>query len=163
VNPGEKEFARIWSWQPKSKTVSLISATDTITYNRAKVTEEFVSTDKAFVNDSFWFSFPFHLVWDEITVEELGQTTSPILQKEAFKIKINYPQEGGYTPGDSYEIYIDDNHNILEWTYHPKGQEEPALGNTFENQKTFNGIKIDTEHSNPEKGFQLNFRDVVIK
>ncbi len=163
VNPGENEFERRWIWSPKLNMVSSINQSDTLSYNRADVKEEFVKTDKAFVNDSFWLTFPFHLVWDDVSFEDLGQQLSPIQQKESTKIRVNYPKEGGYTPGDSYEIYVDDNYKILEWTYHPKGQADPALGNTFENQQSFMGIMIDMEHANPENGFQLNFRDVVIK
>lgn len=163
VNPGEKEFERRWIWYPKLDKVSFVNASDTLSYQRDSIKEEMVKTDKAFVNDSFWLTFPFHLVWDEVSFENLGTQVSPILQKQSTKIKVNYPKDGGYTPGDSYEIYVDDNYKILEWTYHPQGQTDAALGNTFENQQSFKGIKIDMEHANPETGFQLNFRDVVIK
>ena len=88
---------------------------------------------------------------------------SPINKINSTKLKINYPEEGGYTPGDSYEVYLNEELKIIEWTYHPEGMAEPRLANTFENPETFNGIMIDMEHANSEIGFQLNFRDVVIK
>ena len=163
VNPGEQEFVRRWSWQPKLKLISLIKEDDTLTYNRNDIKEELVQTDKGFVNDSFWLLFPFHLVWDDVEIETFEDQTSPILKQSSTKLNVIYPAEGGYTPGDRYEVYVNDTYHILEWTYHRGGGEEVSLGNTFEKQQTFSGITIDMEHANPETGFQLNFRDVVIK
>jgi len=163
VNPGEKEFVRRWSWQPKLKQVSLVKGNDTLTYNRSGIKEELVQTDQGFINDSFWLLFPFHLVWDNVEVETYENQISPILQQTTTKLNVIYPAEGGYTPGDRYEVYLNDNYHIIEWTYHRGGIEEASLGNTFENQQTYNGITIDMAHANTETGFQLNFRDVIIK
>jgi len=160
---GQDEFVRRWSWQPKTGDVTLFSASDTIAYNRKTLTEELIATDKAFINDSFWLLFPFHLVWDDVEILTYEDQTSPLLKQTTTKLRVNYPSEGGYTPGDSYEVYVDNKFNIVEWTYHRGGAVEPNLGNTFENQQSFNGIKIDMEHANAETGFQLNFRDVVVK
>lgn len=163
VNPGENESSRSWTWNPKTDNVTLNTKDKTVTYQRNNVTEEYRDADKAFVNDSFWFLFPFHLVWDDIKYEVIENTKSPIHEKEATKLIVKYPEEGGYTPGDKYEVYIDENFHILEWTYHPKGQDEPALANTFEDLSNFDGIKVNMIHKNPDSGFQLNFRDVSFK
>jgi hypothetical protein len=164
VNPGtEKEFSRRWSWQPKTHEVTMINDKDTITYNRKKISEEAINTDKGFVNDSFWLLFPFHLVWDDVEILTYENQLSPILKQTTTKLRVNYPDKGGYTPGDSYEVYIDEDYHIVEWTHHRGGSIEPGLGNTFENRQSFGGIMIDMEHANPAIGFQLNFRDVVIK
>ena len=130
---------------------------------KQQIKEEAIAADKAFVNDSFWLLYPFHLVWHEIEVITYDNQLSPLLNKTTTKLRVNYPSEGGYTPGDSYEVYVDDNYNIVEWTYHRGGSDEAGLGNTFESQQSFNGIKVDMEHSNSEIGFQLNFRNVTIK
>ena len=164
VNPGEKEFVRRWMFQPKLNRVTFFENEKETSYIRDEISEDLVRTDMGFVNDWFWLSFPFHLVWDDITYEELGFQETPIRGLGATKIRISYPKEGGgYTPGDAYEIYIDDEYNILEWTYHPKGQVEPALVNTFEEQQEIQGIRVDMFHGNRGTGFQLNFRDVVIE
>lgn len=163
VNPGENESSRSWEWNPKSGKVILNSKDNNISYQRGNIKEEYVDTDRAFVNDSFWLLFPFHLVWDDIEYEVVENSTSPINNKETTKLIVKYPDEGGYTPGDKYEVYINDDYQILEWTYHPKGKEEPALANTFEDLSNFDGIKVNMIHRNPDSGFQLNFRDVSFK
>jgi len=163
VNPGENESSRSWEWDPQSDKVTLKSKGDKLTYQRRNITKEYVDADKAFVNDSFWLLFPFHLVWDDIEYEVIENSKSPIHKKEATKLIVKYPEEGGYTPGDKYEVYVNDSFHILEWTYHPKGKEEPALANTFEDLSNFDGIKVNMIHRNPDSGFQLNFRDVSFK
>ena len=160
VNPGEKEMLRRWEWDIRSDKVTLKKENDSMTYTRGDISDEFINTDKAFVNDSFWFLFPYHLVWDDIEYEVVEKSTSPINKKETTKLIVKYPDEGGYTPGDKYEVYVNQDYYIEEWTYHPKGQDEPALANTFEDLTDFNGIKINKVHNNPDIGFQLNFRDI---
>jgi len=163
VNPGKNETLRQWSWYPKENQVTLKNGNEMITYNKIDMMEEFKKTDKAFVNDSFWLLFPFHLVWDEVAYKVQNDAISPIQQKKTNKLIVEYPKVGGYTPGDRYEVYLDENYYIVEWSYHPKGQKEAALTNTFEDLSDFNGIKVNLVHRNPDTGFQLNFRDVSFK
>ncbi len=160
VNPGENERVRQWRWRPKLNEITLFDKGDEITYNKMNVDEGYVDTDKAFVNDSFWLLFPFHLVWDEIDYSYEEEAVTPIGGSEASKLTVNYPKEGGYTPGDKYIVYLDEDLHILEWSYHPRGQKEAALVNTFEDLSQFNGIYVNLVHRNPSNGFQLVFRDV---
>lgn len=162
VNPGENEMSRQWTWLPQTNKVTLTQGNEMTTYDKSNVMEEFKKTDKAFVNDSFWLLFPFHLLWDDIEYEVEDAVVSPINQLESQKLIVKYPEQGGYTPGDRYEVYLDKNHHILEWSYHPGGQENPALINTFEDLEDFNGIKINMTHNNPDSGFKLIFRNVSI-
>jgi len=162
VNPGKKEMLRHWIWHPKNNRVTLINENEKIAYKRNNIMEEFVKTDKAFVNDSFWLLFPYHLIWDDFDYEVVENQLSPIQQKESTKLIVKYPDKGGYTPGDRYDVYFDENYHIIEWAYYPSGKDEPALLNTFEDLSNFDGIKINIIHRNPDTGFQLNFRDVSI-
>ncbi|QTY27281.1 hypothetical protein [Flavobacterium sp. CS20] len=159
---GKEETIRHWIWYPKKEQVILVNENERISYKRNNIMEEFVKTDKAFVNDSFWLLFPFHLEWDVFNHEVIENQKSPIQQKESTKLIVKYPDKGGYTPGDRYDVYLDENHHIIEWAYYPSGQDKPALINTFEDLSNFDGIKINILHRNPETGFQLNFRDVSI-
>ena len=77
-------------------------------------------------------------------------------------ITITYPIEGGYTPGDAYDIYFDENYLIKEWTYRQGNSPEPSLSNTFENYQDFNGIKIAIDHKKDNGNWNLNFTDVSV-
>ena len=74
-----------------------------------------------------------------------------------------YSNEGGYTPGDAYDIYFDDNYIIKEWSYREGNITEPSLSNTFENYQEFNGIKIALEHKKAEGDWNLLLRNIKVE
>ena len=77
-------------------------------------------------------------------------------------ITILYADEGGYTPGDAYDIYYDNNYLIKEWVFRKGNSEEPSLTTTFENYIDYNGIKIAIDHKQEGGNWNLNFADVSI-
>lgn len=154
---------RNWIWKPKTNEVTLLGKTDTINYNRKKVDSLTTKTDGAFVNDKFWLLIPFQLVWDKsATISEPIVTEAPVSKTQLNKITVTYPNEGGYTPGDAYDIFYDDDFCIKEWTFRRGNQEEPSLSTTFENYQDFNSIKIALEHKNAAGDWNLVFNDVKV-
>src|SRR6266850_466473 len=110
-------LARTWTWEPKTGQVTY-EAKDKdgkpvkVTYNRsqlncapANVKDEI---EPAFVNDNYWFIFPFHAYWDtsaNVTVKDKQKL--PIGQGTAKLVSVKYPMEvGGYTPGDTWDLYV---------------------------------------------------------
>ena len=77
-------------------------------------------------------------------------------------ITITYPTEGGYTPGDAYDIFYDEKFLIKEWSYRPKNSDKPYMSTTFENYQDFNGIKVAINHKKDDGKWNLNFTDVSI-
>jgi hypothetical protein len=78
-------------------------------------------------------------------------------------ITLSYPDDaGGYTPGDAYDIYYDEDYIIREWTFRKGNSPEPTLSTTFENYKDFNGIKIAIDHKMAKGNWNLNFTDVSV-
>ena len=65
VDRDTTHFERSWSWKPKTGDVTLISANDTISYNRKTVDSISLNADKGFINDKYWLLAPFQLVWDQ--------------------------------------------------------------------------------------------------
>lgn len=163
VNPGENESVRKWTWKTKTNDVSLIQNGEETIFNRDNLSKETTKADMAFVNDTFWLLFPFHLVWDNVDYTYEQGVASPINKLETNKIIVQYPREGGYTPGDRYDVYIDDNYFIKEWSYYPSGREKPALSNTFEDLIEKNGLKFNVVHSNPETGFNLVLKGISVE
>ncbi|MFH4967817.1 hypothetical protein V8G61_06380 [Gaetbulibacter sp. M240] len=156
--------ARHWKWSPKTNAVTYTKDTITVAYNRAMVDSTTIPIDRAFVNDKFWLLIPFQLVWDKsASISEAKKTTAPISKKEINQITITYPSDGGgYTPGDAYDIYFDDEFIIREWAFRKGNKPEPSLVNTFENYQDFNGIKIALEHTKAEGDWNLKFSDVEV-
>ncbi|WP_439151466.1 hypothetical protein [Winogradskyella sp.] len=158
-----KGDGRSWVWKPKEDAVVFTNYTGSIEYSRSKIDSTHIGPDRAFINDKFWLFVPFQLVWDRsATISEPQKAKSPINKDQLDMITISYPNEGGYTPGDAYDIYYDSNYLIKEWTYRRGNSAEPSLSNTFENYKDFNGIKIAIDHKKDNGNWNLNFTNVSI-
>jgi len=158
-----KGKGRSWIWKPKDDSVTMIAGENTISYIRSKMDSTHIRTDRGFINDKYWLLVPFQLVWDsaaEISVPKFLE--APISKTKMNMITLTYPKEGGYTPGDAYDIYYDNNFEIKEWVFRKGNSEEPSLTTTFENYKDFNGIKIAIDHKQEGGNWNLNFADVSI-
>jgi len=154
---------RSWVWKPKEDSVTMIAGETTVAYVRSKMDSTHIGADRGFINDKYWFLVPFQLVWDtSVTISETKITEAPISKEELNMITVTYPDEGGYTPGDAYDIYFDDTYLIREWMYRKGNAEQPSLTTTFENYKDYNGIKIATDHKMEGGNWNLNFADVSI-
>lgn len=158
-----KGKGRTWEWWPKQDIVSYRISKDSVVVVKGNQMEIFIDYDKAFINDKYWLLVPFQLVWDtSATISEPKKVESPINKEQLDMITITYPDEGGYTPGDAYDIYYDEDYLIREWTYRQGNSPEPTLTNTFENYQDFNGIKIAIDHKKVNGNWNLNFADISI-
>ncbi|WP_299227156.1 hypothetical protein [uncultured Psychroserpens sp.] len=163
VDRGDSHFERSWSWSPKTNTVRLSTTEDTIKYNRASVDSLSLNADKGFINDKYWLLVPFQLVWDEgTTISNPIKKTAPISNAELNMITLTYSDEGGYTPGDAYDIYFDDEYIIREWVFREGNSEKPSMTTTFENYQDFGGIKIAKDHKMTDGNFNLYFTNIEV-
>jgi hypothetical protein len=104
------------------------------------------------------------LVWDKsTTISDPIKVTAPISKDSINQITVTYPSEGGYTPGDAYDIFYNDDFLIREWAYRRGNSAEPSLVNTFENYITVNGIKFAQDHKQAEIDWNLNFTNIKIE
>jgi hypothetical protein len=163
VDRDSSHFERSWVWVPKTNEVVMISKSDTISYKRTQLDSTSTKTDKAFINDKYWLLAPFNLAWDKgTTISEPIITEAPISKKQLNKITLTYSIEGGYTPGDAYDFYYDNNFLVQEWIYRRQNSENPSLISTWENYQDFNGLKIATEHNKLEGHWNLNFTNIKV-
>jgi len=155
---------RAWVWNPKTNDIKLTRNAEVMEYNRSSMDSTALKADRGFINDKFWALIPFQLVWDEgITISESEKATSPVNQEELNKITLTYSNEGGYTPGDAYDIYFDDTYTIREWSFRRGNAPEPTLSNTFEDYQDFNGIKIALSHKRAEGDWNLLLRNIKVE
>jgi hypothetical protein len=164
VNKDSSHFERSWEWNPKTNDVVLKSSTDTLRYNRSKIDSTFIYADKAFINDKYWLLTPFNLVWDSgTTLSNPEKETAPLSKKLLNKITLTYNNEGGYTPGDAYDFYYNDDYIIEEWVYRKGNSEAPSMMTTWENNKDLNGILIPMSYKKTEDNWELVFTNVSIE
>lgn len=161
----EKHNARVWVWRPIDREVTLVAWEGSdmelpITYSLDDINEDASETlrkvDHRFINDSYWLLYPFQLVWSSPDIFDKGTVSLPIGDGKAHKLVTQYPDEGGYTPGDAYDIYLDENNLILQWDFR-KGGKVHGWPTTWENNVDLGPIKVCTDHYDKERNFRLWF------
>ena len=165
VDRGDSHFERAWKWNPQTMDVMMRSDKDTVSFNRKEVDSLSMDADKGFINDAYWLLAPMHLVWDEGTTLTVQDTaTAPMSQQKMSKITLTYDgEEGGYTPGDAYDFFYDDEYMVREWIYRRGNVSEYSMVTTWEDYKDYKGIKIAADHKAPEDAVHLYFTDIAVK
>lgn len=166
VDRGERHFERSWVWEPKKNSITLITNTDTVSYVRkTPLDSTLIKADRAFINDKYWLLAPFNLIWDKksFTYTFTPNSTAPISNKSMNKLTIVYKNEGGYTPGDAYDFYFEDDYLIKEWVFREQNSSEPSLITTWQDYKDAGNLKIATNHVNNDGSFKLYFTNITVK
>jgi hypothetical protein len=131
------DISRSWVWEPKTEQVSYEGKDKDgkpvkVTYVRSKLGDEPANVrddiEPAFVNDEYNLLFPMHVYWDSSAdVEEMGVQKLPLGNGSAKRVAVKYPSEGGYTPGDTWELYVGSDNRVEEFVYHRGGATKPSV------------------------------------
>jgi len=165
---GDVRVIRDWFWYPKKdqfQAASVIGAVGVPDKPGTPTPPEPSESEKAeFINDQYWLTFPFHLLWDKDVSFEVApeKVEGPLTKKPLGKLTVQYPKGVGFTPGDAYDLYYDDEHLIREWVYRKGGAAEPTRQSTWQDYQDFDGWKIATNHEGPD-GFRVWFTDIQVK
>jgi hypothetical protein len=169
-------ISRTWEWQPKTDTVTL-EAKDKdgkvtrTTYRRSEIDAQSddvkKNVDPNFLNDQYWLLLPLHVAWDGADVTDAGKQEAPLAKTSAEKIVVKYAASG-YSPGDTWDIYLDTDNRIVEMTYH-RAVPHPGAPNLVE--ATWTGYKkagpllVSTEHPGVADGnnFRIFTANVAVK
>ena len=167
---GKKQISRFWVWEPKLDRVSFKGMNDqeAVTYFRHEIDPTTPSAlkkiDAWFINDNYWLLFPFHIVWDSnIAVEDIGLKNLPLGGGKARCVIITFPASGGYTPGDIYEIYLNENYRLQQWVYRRGGSAEPTRVTSWENYRQAGPLLLSLDHQGGDGNFRLWFTGVGVK
>ena len=156
-------LVRDWSWDLSKGEVQYAGPDTSATYLIAEKTEKLEAVDQKFINDKYWLLFPFQMAWDTGYKPEIVENQqSPIAGENTTKIIVRYNDSDGYTPGDAYDIYIDDNHMIKEWVFR-RGDGPDGRAFTWENVKDFDGVKIALDHHNADGEKIIWFTNVKVE
>ena len=137
-------LSRSYLWNMKDQTVDY-SDPDT-TYSYSLLSDSLPPADKAFINDKYWAMMPFQLGWDSgYTFETEEGVSTPLKGTIATKLTIIYNSADGYTPGDAYDLYVDENNKILEWTFR-RGNGEQGATWTWENETKVGPLTFAQDH-----------------
>jgi hypothetical protein len=124
--------------------------------------------EPAFVNDNYWLIFPFHVYWDTgATVTNESMQKLPMGTGSADKVVVKYPAEaGGYTPGDTWELYVGKDNRVELLVFHHGGNAKPSVViATWTGYKKAGPLLVSTEHKGTADGAPLHlwFSNVAVR
>jgi len=165
VDRTDFHMERSWVWKPKSDIIRFKDEKDTIQYSQSKLDSLLTPIDAKFVNDKYWLLAPLNLAWDEknYTFSEEINSIAPISKDTLNKLTIVYKDEGGYTPGDAYDFYFNDEFIIKEWTYRQENNPVPSLTTTWENHELYKGLYIAKNHITDDGSLKIYFTNIKVK
>jgi hypothetical protein len=175
--PGVFKLSHAWEWEPKTgkityegkdkdgKPVKVSYVQSELDKQPDQVKNE---VEPAFVNDNYWLLFPFHAYWDtSATVSDKGMQKLPIGNGSATLVSVKYPAEaGGYTPGDTWDLYVGKDNRVQAMVYHRGGPKKPSLVTaTWTGYKKAGPLLVSTEHRGTADGKPLHvfLSDVAVK
>jgi hypothetical protein len=169
------KVSRTWEWSPKTDTVSYEGKDKEgkavkASYQRSQLSSQSDAIkkeiDPAFANDQYWLLLPLHIVWDGATVTNDGMQKLPLGDGSGERIVAKYPSEGGYQPGDVWELYLGADKRIEEIVYRRGAPNPPKLVMaTYADYKKAGPLLIATDHRGTVDGkpFRILLSDVSVK
>jgi len=157
-------LSRTWTWEPKTGQVSYESKDKDgkpvkVTYLRSQLNSAPANVkdeiEPAFVNDNYWVLFPLHVYWDtSANVEEKDNQKLPLGTGTAKLVSVKYPAEvGGYTPGDTWDLFLGLDGRVAQFIYHRGGPKKPSnVTTTWAGYKMAGPLLVSTEHRGTADG-----------
>ena len=166
--PGLFKASHKWEWEPKTGKISF-ETTDKdgkpvkVSYDSSQLSSQpdqvKNEVEPAFVNDNYWLIFPFHAYWDKsAAITNEGTKKLPIGTGSATLVSVKYPKEaGGFTPGDTWDLYVGKDHRVVQFVYHRGGDKKPSLVTaTWAGYKKAGPLLVSTEHRGNADGKPLH-------
>jgi hypothetical protein len=170
------KLARTWTWEPKADRVTFEGKDKAgkpvkVTYVRSQISGQPDNVkneiDPGFVNDQYWLVFPFHVVWDTgSTVEDKGMQKLPTGKSSARHVVVKYPSNVGYTPGDTWELFVGADNRVQQMVFHHGGSAKPnTVVASWAGYKKAGPLVVSTDHRGTADGapMTLTFSDVAVK
>jgi hypothetical protein len=176
VQLGKLNVSRSWEWEPKTTQVTFEGKDKEgkpvkVTYKRSELSSQpdmvKSEVDPGFINDNYTLLFPLKAYWDSPAVIDAGMYNLPVGSGMAELVAVKYPGEAaGYTPGDTWELYVGKDGRVEYFVYHRGGAKKPSLlFATWGGQKKAGPLLLSTDHRGYADGMPVRvfFTDVAVK
>jgi hypothetical protein len=172
---GKVKLLRTWLWEPKADQISYEGKDKAgnpvkLTYRRSQLSSQAAvvkdEIDPAFFNDQYWLLFPLHLAWDSSATVETGKHKLPLGKGSATRVVVKYPSEGGYTRGDTWELFVGADNRVQEFMFHRGGSKKPTIViASWGDYKKVGPLLISLDHRGTGDGTPVRvfFSDVSVK
>lgn len=163
---GKLARQRAWTWNPNTGAVVRTVDGVSLAFTMGKPqNEDEKKADAQFVNDSFWLAPQLHARWAgaDLTLTDQGLQPLPNGVGAGRKIVMQYaPDSGGYTPGDAYDLFLDEGGRIVAWNYREHGAPEPSLTTSFTAYVDVGPLTFATDHVSPDGKLRIRFTDLRV-
>ncbi len=168
-------LSRSWTWEPKTDQVTYEGKDKSdkaikVTYLRSQLgsqpAEVRENIDPGFLNDNYWLLLPIHFFWDtNATEEDAGMQKLPLGTGSAQKVVVKHPSDGGYSPGDTWDLYIGTDGRIQEMAYHKGGLPKLEVIAKWTDYKKAGPLLFSLDHHGTRNGDPLHlfFSNVGVK
>lgn len=177
IEYGKFVLARSWEWEPKTTQVTYEGKDKDnkpvkVTYKRSELSSQSDTVknevDPGFINDNYTLLFPLKAYWDASpAVIDQGMFNFPMGSGSAELVTVKYPAEGGgYTPGDTWELYVAKDGRVQYWVYRRGSAKKPSVVlATWGAQKKVGPLLISTDRRGSADGkpIRIFFTDVAVK
>ncbi len=159
--------SRTWTWEPKTGRVTFEGKDKDgkpvkVSYLQSELNSAPANVKEIepnFINDQYWLVFPLHVYWDSSAdVKDMGTQKLPIGQGTAKQVVVKYPAEaGGFTPGDTWELFLGPNGRVEQFVYRRGGAQKPSVViASWTGYKKAGPLLISTEHRGTADGKPLH-------
>jgi len=169
--------AHKWEWEPKTGKISYEGTGKDgkpvkVSYDSSQLSSQSDQVkneiEPSFVNDNYWLLFVFHAYWDKgATVTDESMKKLPMGAGSARLVSVKYPPEaGGYTPGDTWDLYVGKDNRVIQFVYHRGGPRKPSIVIApWAGYKKAGPVLISTEHKGTADGKPLHIfiSDLAVK
>jgi len=168
-------ISRSWTWEPKTDQVTFEGKDKSgnpvkVTYQRSQLGSQSAEVkeniDSGFLNDNYWLILPFHFSWDtNAAIEDAGMQKLPQGNGSAEKVVVKYPSDGGYSPGDTWELYVGSDGRIEEMAYRAGGPAKHVVIATWADYKKAGPLLVSLDHRGTRDGQPAHvfFSNVAVK
>jgi hypothetical protein len=150
----------------KDKSGNLVN----VTYLRSQLAGQPANVkddiDPNFVNGNYWLLLPIHFAWDtNAAVEDAGTQKLPLANGSAEKVVVKYPSDGGYSQGDTWDLYVGRDGRVEEMAYHRGAPGKIEVLVTWTDYKKAGPLLFSLDHRGTLNGNPLHvfFSGVAIK
>jgi len=166
--PGLFKASHKWEWEPKTGKITFESTDKAgkplkVAYDSSQLSSQpdqvKNEVEPAFVNDNYWLLFPLHAYWDKsATITNQGMKKIPAGVGSATLVTVKYPAEaGGYTPGDTWDLYVGKDYRVEAMVYHRGGNKPPQIVTaSWTGYKKAGPLLVSTEHRGNADGKPLH-------
>lgn len=173
---GTVNLSQSWVWEPKTGQVTYEGKDKDgkpvkVTYLRSQLSSQPADVksyiDPFFMNDQYWLVFPLHVYWDtSADVKDEGMHKLPLGKGSADEVVVKYPSNVGYTPGDTWTLFVGHDHRIQQLLFRHGGSQKPSVViATWADYKKAGPLLISMDHRGTADGHPLRiyFSNVAVK